>query len=583
MKRRTLIILLSVIVLAGIIIVIEIIPRHANVVFYNGIIYTMSDRIPVASAVAVSDGKIVGVGSSEKILSTFHADTLIDLQGKTIVPGFIDSHAHFLNLGLALMNVDLRGVESPRQAAERVALAASSRGEGLWVTGRGWDQNLWEEKKYPTAPDLDSLISSKPVLLSRVDGHAVWVNSAALQIAGITAATVDPPGGKIVRDAKGNPMGVLIDAAVDLVALKIPPPTIDDLKLAAKLASQACAESGITTVHDMGVDSTDIRVYKELIDSDSLHTRIYAAIGGAGSFWSEMMGRGPLVGYGNNFLTVRAVKLYMDGALGSRGAALFDEYSDDPGNRGLTMMSDDELKHVIVQALGAGFQVCIHAIGDRGNHLALNAYEEMLIDGTHRDVRFRIEHAQVLAPEDIPRFKKIGILPCMQPTHCTSDMYWAEARLGSDRVRGAYAWRSLLRTGVIIPGGSDFPVEYPVPLYGIYAAVTRRDQQGKPASAPDIEDYFSRAEHDAPDTSHYASGWFGSERMTRGEALRSFTVWAAKAGFEEYLKGTIERGKLADLVVLDKDPFTVPEADLYSIRVLRTIVDGRTVYSAPNQ
>jgi predicted amidohydrolase YtcJ len=402
-----------------------------------------------------------------------------------------------------------------------------------------------------------------PVFLTRVDGHAVWVNSKALEIAGIDAKTQDPPGGRILRDRSGNLTGVFIDNAVDLFQSVIPPPSVEERAEAIRRAVRACLACGLTEVHDMGVDSTGVAVYRDLIASGRFPFRVYVALAGSSpGTWASFRKSGPLKDAGGGRLAVRGVKFYADGALGSRGAALLEPYSDDPGNRGLTLTSRAELLEAAEQALDAGFQICTHAIGDRANAFVLDVYDQALTTrgAKGRDVRFRIEHAQVVSGADIPRFKALGVIPVMQASHCTSDMPWAIQRLGPERIKGAYAWRSLLREGSIIPGGSDFPVESPNPLWGFYAAVTRQDQNGLPRE-----------------------GWNPGERMTREEALKSYTIWGAYAGFQEREKGTLEPGKWADMVVLTDDIMKIDPLKILTTRVEKTIIAGDVVYDAPRE
>ena len=341
-------------------------------------------------------------------------------------------------------------------------------------------------------------------------------------------------------------------------------------------------EYGLTSVHDMWVDNEDYSVYRELLENNRLPIRVYAAIGGDGDLWQQFLVSGPLIDSQHHFFTVRAIKMYIDGALGSRGAALIEPYNDDPGNRGLTVNSFEAIRLVTSEALAHGFQVCTHAIGDRGNNIVLNAYEQaMQQNPSHaRDARLRIEHAQVLDAADIPRFKKLGVIPSMQPTHCTSDMEWAEARLGSEGRRGAYAWRSLLDDGNIIPGGSDFPVESPNPLLGIYAAITRQDLNGIPHTADDVAHLFQLSSDGIRDSSAFTDGWYAAQKMSREEALRAFTIWGAYAEFGEKEKGSIEKGKLADIVILSKDIMTIPPLEILSTNVVATIVGGKIAYSA---
>ncbi len=557
----------------------RILPQSADALFVNGVVYTLDSQNSVADAIAVRGERIVGVGSRADLSERFKAREAIDLGGKPVFPGFIDAHAHFLSLGVARITVDLVGTVSSDDAARRVRERVEKTGEGVWIRGRGWDQNDWPSKRFPDHAVLDRVAPRNPVYLVRIDGHAAWVNQAALDLAGVTRDTPDPYGGKIIRDAQGNPTGVLIDSAKALVTDKLPPLSGDEEREAMEVAIKECLSYGLTTVHDMGVDTTDIRLYKELIDSGKFPMRIYAAIGGAvGEPWNRFLQTGPVVGYGNNRLTVSALKLYVDGALGSRGAALIEPYTDDPDNRGLTLTSEEDLQKAVNEALENGFQVCTHAIGDRGNNIILNVYERALGRTPRRDHRLRVEHAQVLAPEDIPRFRQLGVVPSMQETHCTSDMYWAEARLGPVRVRGAYAWRSLRETGVVIPGGSDFPVEHPNPLFGIYAGMTRQDQQGIPKSESDVRRHFELSQAGITDPAAFDGGWYVGQRLTREEAVRSFTTWAAWAGFEEDLKGSLEAGKLADFVVLSADLMKIPANEIPRVLVETTVVGGKQVY-----
>ena len=538
-------------------------PGDASMVLLNGLIYTLDDRKPLATAVAIRGDRIAAVGSDRDIRSSYRAEKTIDLGGKPVYPGFIDSHAHMESLGAALMNLDLSATSSEEEAAARVAEAARSAVRGGWIRGRGWDQNRWRAKEFPTRASLDRVSSSVPVFLTRVDGHAVWVNSKALAIAGISEKTPDPAGGRILRDRAGNPTGVLIDDAMESVQRVIPPPSVGERTEAVRRAVHACVACGLTEVHDMGVDSAGVAIYRNLIAGGEFPFRVYAALSGADSgYWARFRRSGPLKNTEGGKLTVRSVKFYADGALGSRGAALIDPYSDDPGNRGLTLTSHAELLAAAEEALDAGFQLCTHAIGDRANAFVLDVYDQALTsrDAKGRDTRFRIEHAQVLAAADVPRFSALGVLPVMQASHCTSDMPWAIQRLGPERIRGAYAWRSLLRQGSIIPGGSDFPVESPDPLLGFYAAVTRQDRGGLPRE-----------------------GWNPGERMTREEALKSYTLWGAFAAFQEKEKGSIEPGKWADLVVLTDDIMKIDPSNILKTRVVKTIIAGEIAYDATTE
>ena len=533
--------------------------KDASMLLINGAVYTVNAAAPSAEAIAIENGHILALGSSDDILSTYSSQQIIDLQGKGVYPGFIDAHAHLEGLGASLLILDLTAAPSVEEIQRRIRERVAVGDAISWIRGRGWDQNLWQNKAFPTKSMLDSVTNDIPAYLVRVDGHAVWINSKAMELAGVTNATADPEGGRIERDEAGNPTGVFVDRAVNLIASALPAPSDRERMRAVELAIQACLKIGLTEVHDMGVDLEGIEIYRALIREKKFPFRVYVAIDGVGETWDHFQKTGPELGEPESRLIIRALKLYADGALGSRGAALIEPYADDPGNRGLTLIRQDSLQEAAAKALAKGFQVCTHAIGDRGNHIVLNAYERAFQTGHVKgaDVRFRVEHAQVVLPDDIPRFSLLGIIPSMQPTHCASDMYWAGDRIGPDREKGAYAWRSFIKAGSIIPGGSDFPVESPNPLLGFYAAITRQDVHGWPKG-----------------------GWHPEERMTREEALESFTSWAAYASFQEKTKGTLEPGKVADLVVLSNDIMKVEPALIPTTAVDITMIEGEVVYSS---
>lgn len=543
--------------------------NSATLILLNGVIYTVNEKQPAAQAMAIRNDKIIAVGSNDDIKSSFVAAQTIDLNGKAVYPGFTDAHAHLEGLGALLVSVNLRDTKSVAEIQKLIVERVPSLPPGSWVRGRAWDQNKWEDKSFPTHQSLDEIAKDNPVYLKRVDGHAVWVNQMALDIARITKSTPDPDGGKIIRDVEGNPTGVLIDNAVDLVDSVMPVPSEIERTEGIEKAVRECLKVGLTEVHDMGVDLEMIGIYKKLIQEKKFPFRIYVAIDGpsktyehldqAGKTWAYYLNRGPERDNYDDRLTVRALKLYADGALGSRGAALIAPYSDDSTNSGLTLTPTETLKKATIDALNNGFQVCTHAIGDRGNHTVLDVYEAAFKadESKAKNARFRIEHAQVVDMNDIPRFSKLGVIPSMQPTHCTSDMYWAEARVGPKRIKGAYAWRSFLDSGSIIPGGSDFPVEQPNPLLGFYAAIARQDKSGWPEG-----------------------GWHPEERMTREEALKSFTIWAAYAAFEENKRGSIEPGKFADIVVLSHDIMKCEPKQILDTKVEYTIIGGEIVYSS---
>ncbi|MCP2605335.1 amidohydrolase [Candidatus Aminicenantes bacterium AH-873-B07] len=537
---------------------ISCVKKQANMVLLNGNVITMNSKKPSAEAVAIINDKIIKVGDNKEIKKLIGPETkVINLKGKTVVPGFIDAHLHFVSLGNTKKILNLVGTVSKEEIIQLVANKISKEGEEKWIFGRGWDQNDWPIKEFPTRWDLDSVSPRNPVILTRIDGHAIWVNSLVLEKAGITKETPDPQGGKIIRDPETNePTGVLIDKAMSLIEKIVPSPSRKEKKEMVILASKECSSLGLTTIHDAGVDLETIKIYKELIKENKLTVRLYVMLGYPGKAIDIYLDKGPEIEYGNNFLTIRSIKMFADGALGSRGAALLEPYSDDPTNTGLITFDPDKALQVMIKALKKGFQICVHAIGDKANRLTLDLFERAFqIVPRVKDHRFRIEHTQVLTKEDIPRFAKLKIIPSMQPTHATSDMYWAEDRLGPERVKLAYAWKSLLDTGVRIAGGSDAPVESANPLWGIYAACTRQDHKGWPEG-----------------------GWHSEQKVTRYEALKMFTIDAAYAGFEEKIKGSIEEGKLADIVVLSKDILTIPAKEILNTHVEMTIVGGKIVY-----
>jgi predicted amidohydrolase YtcJ len=523
--------------------------QAAEAIFENARIYTGDETQPHATALAVKDGRILAVGDDLK--SHVSPQTRrVDLKGATVIPGLIDSHAHMRGLGELLESFDLRNVYTVDAVARIVQNEAIKRRKGEWIRGRNWDQTNWGGR-FPTSADLDGAAPDNPVYLRRVDGHASWVNRRALELAGITATTPDPPGGRIIRDEKAQPTGVLIDRAQGLASRKIPEATDEEIRRRIRLAARECARLGLTGVHDAGIGSRELAAYRELIRRNELPVRIYAMIGGDGPLWREYLERGPEI---SDKLTVRSIKLMADGAMGSRGAAFWQDYSDEPGNKGLLILDKEDIERVGRAAVKAGFQVNTHAIGDRANRTVLEAYAAVL--GGKNDRRFRIEHAQAVALPDFDLFAKYSIIASMQSTHATSDMRWAEKRLGPDRIAGAYAPKRFLRLGVPVANGSDFPVEEANPLWGFYAAVTRQNHAGEPKG-----------------------GWLPDQRLTRAETLRSWTLDSAYAAFEENQKGTLVPGKLADFVVLSQDIMkTVPEAILKT-EVLMTVLGGEVVYS----
>jgi predicted amidohydrolase YtcJ len=553
-------------------------PREScDIILYNAQIHTMSPDLPTANAMVIKKGRIVALGENEQILAGWNPDEAINMGGAHVYPGLIDAHAHLHGLGQEASILLLHDCSTRSDVLLRVAERAGSQAPSTWIRGRGWDQNNWPEKEFPTAAQLDSVVTDRPVFLVRVDGHAAWVNSAALRQCGIDAATPDPDGGRILRDSKGAPTGILLDNAIELVRSHIPRLTDEEVKSAIATAVQQCLSLGLTGVHDMGMRDSYIQAIRELIRDDEFPFRVVGYVDGTGNRWETLLSEGRTE-YGEQQLILAGLKLYADGALGSRGAWLLEEYSDDAGNRGIPITDKESIVAESKRALQRQLQVAVHAIGDAAVRMTLDAFEAAQLATPRSGPPLRIEHAQVIAPEDLPRFAALQVVPSMQPVHCTSDMYWAEARLGSQRIRGAYAWASLIGTGAWIPGGSDFPVERPDPLRGIYAAASRMDAQGRPKTQDDIEMYFQIDGRNPRAAERYRDGWYASQRMSRTDAVRSFTIWAARAAGMERDLGSLEVGKWADFIVTSHDLVATPLDEFLSIRVLSTWVAGRNVW-----
>ena len=531
-------------------------PAPADLIVTNARIHTVDDSRPFAEAMAIRGGRVLFVGSSRGALAARGPQTrVLDGGGAAIIPGIADAHVHLLSLGLALRTVDLVGTKSLDEVVARIAAKARDLPAGTWITGNGWDQNDWADTRMPSHETLSRAVPNHPVLVSRVDGHAALANMAALRLAGITTQTPDPQGGRIERGTGREATGVLVDNATGLVGRKIPGTTRDDVRDATLAAIREANRYGLTSVHDAGVGAPVIDVYEELARAGQFSLRTYVMIQSDDSTLARYFRRGPQVALYDGHLWIRAIKIVADGALGSRGAALLDPYSDAPSTSGIVVVPQARILDVAVRALRNGFQLNVHAIGDRGNRIVLDAFEAALKQVPTSDHRFRVEHAQILHHDDIPRFAELDVIPSMQATHQTSDMYWAPNRLGYARTLGAYAWRSLLSTGVIIPNGTDFPVEAVNPFFTFHASVARQDSDNWPAG-----------------------GWFPQERMTRDEALKSMTLWPAVAGFQERDMGSLAAGKFADFVILDRDIMTVAPELLAGTQVVATYLAGRPVY-----
>ena len=525
----------------------------------NGYTLNSKNELVRFNSLAFDDaGRIISVGSAAQVAAKAPNARHVDMNGQTVLPGLIDAHGHVFGLGELLSQLDLSTTTSLADALKVTAVYARANpatSENAWLRGRGWNQEVWKLGRFPTAAELDGVVANRPVWFERVDGHAGWANSAALKLAGITNATPDPVGGKIIRDAQGNATGILVDSARELVERVLPRQTEAGARVALDRALAEIARVGLTTVHDAGIPIASDALYRDYADNGKLTARVYAMIGGTEHDFDVLAAKGPLKTYANDMYALRAVKLYSDGALGSRGAALIAPYSDEPTSHGLLFKTDAQMRAMMEKAMRKGYQVNVHAIGDAGNRQILDGYQELVSKTATSGLRHRIEHAQVVALTDIPRFRQIGVIPSMQPTHATSDMNMAEQRVGPERIKGAYAWRSFLKQGSRIACGSDFPVESPNPFYGLHAAVTRQSAANLPAA-----------------------GWHKEQAMTLNEAFRCFTLDAAFAGHQENQVGSLEAGKWADFIVIDRDMFTIAPADIRKIGVLQTWVAGKQVF-----
>ena len=535
----------------------------ADVIFLNGNIYTANEMQPRAEAIAVETDRIVFVGSNDAVKKYRGAQTrVIDLHGGTVVPGMTDAHHHLEGVGFREMTLNLEGINNLQDFLTKVKTKVDQAKPGEWVTGRGWIETFWTPPVFPTRWDLDKVAPNNPVILQRADGHGTVVNSAALKIAGITKETPSPFGGEVSKDKNGEPNGMLLDAAQEFVRRHIPPVSPADAERAVVLGVQRDIGLGWTQVQNPGGDYRDIAIYKKLYGEGKIKLRIYKVLSAPGKEAQRLLVEGPIIGAYGNRLTVRALKFYADGSLGSRSAALLEPYSDAPDTSGFLTIKEEDLLPVLEEALRKGIQCETHAIGDKGNRFILDEYEKALkavpVDQRKiADPRWRVEHSQIVNPLDIPRFKKLGIIPSMQASHAIGDLHFAPARLGIKRLAGAYAWNSFVKSGVIVPGGSDAPVERGEPMIEFYAAVARKDIKG-----------------------WSGDGWHPEEALSRDQALKMLTIWPAYAAFEENLRGTIEVGKLADLTVLSADIMKIPEMDILKTHCLMTVIGGEIVYQA---
>jgi predicted amidohydrolase YtcJ len=529
----------------------------ADLIVHHGVVYTVADGAPRAEAIAIAGDRLIYVGGDAGALALRGPATrVIDAGGRAILPGLHDAHGHVLGLGEQLQELDLRGTASLAEVTAKLAERARTAAPDAWIVGRGWDQNDWPVKAWPSRTALDAAAGGRRVWLTRIDGHAGVASTRALQEAGLSAASVDPAGGRIIRGASGAPDGVLVDRAMDAVTRLIPPPTDAEIESTLLRADAELQRLGLTTVHDAGIDERVAAAYQRLVESGRLRTRVYAMLRLPLARLRPFLAAGPVIDL-HERLSIRAIKIVADGALGSRGAALLEPYADEPGTSGFLTTPEADIYALTRAAAEAGFQTCIHAIGDRANRIVMDTFArvEREVPGA-RALRNRNEHAQILDAAEIPRFAALGVIASMQPTHATSDMPWVPARIGPARTaEGAYVWQKLRQAGARLASGSDFPVEQPNPLLGFYAAITRQAPDGTPPG-----------------------GWAPDQRLTRDEALRSFTLDAAYAAHQEARSGSLEAGKLADLVILSRDIMQAPPRDILTTTVVLTISGGQVTH-----
>lgn len=537
--------------------------RKLDAAYINGKVYTVDSENPVAQAFGVVEDRFAVVGTNEEVLASCTPDTpVIDLQGQVVLPGLTDAHLHIFGTGQLKLELNAVG-KTKEEILALVAEAAKEAKPGEWIVGRGWINDEWVDPAFPSKEELDAVAPNVPVYLKRGCGHGAWVNSKAFEVCGITDETPDPVGGEFMRKPDGTLLGCLSDQAQEPFNRAVPAYNREQTQKIALLAQEGFFQVGVTSVHDAGSWDYWVDAWEELYQQEKLKMRMYVSLRVVGRpGWDELytksmeyFKRGVCIGAYNHRLTYRAYKISGDGSLGSRSAWMLDDYCDAPGNKGCGKWTDEQLYTLLEQAHRAGFQIWYHGIGDAACHQALNCYERLQKEYPRKDCRHRIEHSQCLAPTDIPRYKELGVIPTHQTVFIRTDKRVAETRWGKERLKGAYAWRTLIDQGNVIPNGSDSPVESYNPFLGMYCAVTRKDENGQPAG-----------------------GWYPEEAMTREEALKSYTIWAAYGAFEEDIKGSISSGKLADFIVIDRDYMTCPADEIKDIQVLQTVVGGETVY-----
>jgi predicted amidohydrolase YtcJ len=534
----------------------KITKEKADIVLINGNIITLNRDLPRAEAIAIKGNKIFAVGKRAEIESLIGEQTkVVELDGKLVIPGFIDAHVHPFGAGHALTVIDLKGLRK-EDILHKVAKKAKEIKDGDWIEGAGWDQGFWEKKTFPTRYELDVIAPNNPVMLTRIDGHSAWYNSMALRKYNITKDTENPEGGRIIRDAQGEPTGILIDAAMNLIPGDAYQGDRRAKESYIKLAMDQYKSWGVTGIHDAGADKQSLEVYKKLIKEGGLTVRVYAMVYADSDAFPECLSRGPEIGLGDNFLTIRSIKIIFDGALGSRGALLFEPYSDSPDTTGLQLIKENKAYSIIKKSLEKGFQVCIHAIGDKANHMVLGLYQKALKENPVKDHRLRIEHVSIIQDQDVLNMKQMNVIASMQPIFIGEYGRWAEDRLGPQRVKNVLVFRRLLDAGVKIAAGTDTPAsDSGNPIINFYAAIARKSPFG------------------------VSEEWYGNEKVTREEALRMMTVDAAYAAFEENSKGSIENGKLADIIVLSHNIMEIEEEKILNTKVVMTILNGRIIYS----